>query len=242
MVAALTLGGARLAAAQGDALAAARAADTKIYYPQDHGLRDVRADIMIEAKSAAGETEVTRLRYLWKSPGCERWMSLGERPALVDSPDFFDAWAVAIVRRPLVDALAGCRETSVRHAGNGIVIQGIRGPENIPEQVEITVTKGLLAKLARKWRDRSLTISDFHYEKRGGAMVPTGFRLEIRDGKETARIDITVQHRETDGFWLPESITIKSGRDSARLLVDRCQVNEGVPELECETGGPPSGQ
>jgi hypothetical protein len=161
-------------------------------------------------------------------------MSLGERPALVDSPDFFDVWAVAIVRRPLVEAVAGCRETSVRRAGDNVIIKGTRGPVNIPEQIEITVAKGLPAKLQRRWRDRALVISDIHYDKRGGGMAPSGFRLEIREGQETTRIDITVRHQEIGDFWLPESITIKSGRDSARLVVDNCRVNEGVPELKCE--------
>jgi hypothetical protein len=221
-------------AADREALTAARAADAKLYFPQDHGLRDLRADIMIEAKGTTGETGLTRLRYLWKSPGCERWMSLGEPPALVDSPDYFDVWAVAIVRRPLVDAFAGCRETSVRRAGGNVVITGTRGPTNIPEQVVVTVAKGLPSKLERKWRDRAMTITDIRYDKRGEGLVPGKFRLEVREGTEKAQIEITVQHQELQGIWLPESITIKSGDDSARLILDKCQVNQGVPELRCE--------
>ncbi|KPJ64610.1 hypothetical protein AMK68_01130 [candidate division KD3-62 bacterium DG_56] len=226
------------AGAQPDVLSAARAADAKVYFPQEHGLRDLRADIQIEAK--AETAEVTRLRYLWKSPGCERWMSLGEHPAVIDSPDFFDVWAVAIVRRPLVEALASCRQASVRRVGNDLVITGVRGPTNLPERIEITVSKGLPSRLERKWHDRAIIITDIRYEKRGGGQVPSRFRLEVQEAREKARIDVSVKHQEIHGIWLPESITIKSGRESARLVVGRCQVNEGVPELKCEPP-PPAG-
>lgn len=239
IVAALAVARALPASAQPDALAAVRAADAKIYFPQEHGLRDLRADIQIEAKGGTAETtEITRLRYLWKSPGCERWMSLGENPAVVDSPDFFDVWVVAIVRRPLVEAFAGCREVSLRRAGKDVVITGTRGPTGLPERIEITVSKGLPSKLERKWRDRAIAITDIRYEKRGGGQVPSRFRLDVQTGRDKARIDVAVKHREIRGLWLPESITIKSGRESARLVVGPCQINEGVPELKCEPPRP----
>jgi hypothetical protein len=240
MVAAAALAiaaGVPAAAQTNNALAVVRAADAKLYYAQEHGLRDVRADIEIEAKGEG--TEITRLRYLWKMPGCERWMSLGDHPAVVESPNFFDVWAVEIVRRPLVEAFAGCQDMSAREVGGDTVVSGSRSVGSVTEQIELTVSKGLPSKLARTLGNKMIAITDLRYDKRGGGLVPSRFKMEVREGEDTAELEVDLVHKQIRTFWLPETITIKAGRDSARLTLGNCQTNTGLPELKCEPLEPP---
>jgi hypothetical protein len=142
------------------------------------------------------------------------------------------------VRRPLLHAFGGCGDLATRQSGKQTVVSGTRVTGIVEERIELALSEGVPAKLTRTWRDRKIEIRDIRYEKRGGALAPAKFKMEVREKERSARLEVSVKYQKVRDLWLPESISIKAGPESARLVVGRCDINTGLAELKC---GEPTG-
>jgi hypothetical protein len=226
-----------------DAKALIKKVESRLYYPQDHGLKDLCATLVLEG-GGGGPMQSMSVKIFWKAPD--------KKACRVDLPDEVKSSPMgAMVQGMMEKAVDGIvsvivpmrlgqeelYEYTVEADGDLTKIVGKRKPDvkdkAAAEEVTMWVdAKATPVKMVNVVNGQRTEMADLKFEEKDGKLLMSTVSVAGSGGGATMKgMTMKLEYTQVDSIWLAKSATMegKDGKGGGYTVKDHA-VNKGVDD------------